>query len=221
MAKVFIGVGHGGLDPGAVANGLTEKEINLVMALRCKAELERHGVEVGMSRLKDEADTLEDEVKECNAFAPDCAIEVHNNAGGGDGFEVYYQTSGYRAQSRLLASSIEVEVKKIGQNSRGIKTRLTSTGTDYFGWLRGCTCPAVLLEGAFLDNKLDAEIIDTVDEQEKFGVAYAKGVLAFLGIEWISKEANYEAQYNLLNEKWLKLQCCLWAIKETIEEVLG
>lgn len=215
MAKVFIAVGHGGPDPGAVANGLTEKEVNLVMALRCKVELERHGVEVGISRTKDEADPLADEIKECNAFAPDCAIEIHCNAGGGKGFEAYYQTKKYKTNSRLLASAIEAEVKKIGQNSRGIKTRLTGTGADYFGWLRGCACPAVLLEGAFLDNQQDVAIIDTVEEQERFGVAYAKGVLAFLGIDWMP---SHESQYK---DKWQKLLCCLLAIKGTIEEVLG
>lgn len=34
MAKVFIGVGHGGVDSGAVANGLREADINLVMAVK-------------------------------------------------------------------------------------------------------------------------------------------------------------------------------------------
>ena len=29
MAKVFIGVGHGGSDPGAVANGFKEKDCNV------------------------------------------------------------------------------------------------------------------------------------------------------------------------------------------------
>ena len=33
MARVFIGVGHGGSDPGAAANGLVEKTVNLTMAL--------------------------------------------------------------------------------------------------------------------------------------------------------------------------------------------
>ena len=33
--KVFIGVGHGGSDPGAVANGFREKDLNLAIALAC------------------------------------------------------------------------------------------------------------------------------------------------------------------------------------------
>ena len=88
--KVFIGVGHGGSDPGAVANNTKEKDLNLSIALACKDILEKHGVNVRMSRTKDENDPISEEIRECNAFAPDLAIDIHNNAGGGDGAEVFY-----------------------------------------------------------------------------------------------------------------------------------
>ncbi|NBI84652.1 N-acetylmuramoyl-L-alanine amidase, partial [Clostridiaceae bacterium] len=48
--RVFIGVGHGGSDPGACANGLRESDVNLTMALAMKTALERAGVAVGISR---------------------------------------------------------------------------------------------------------------------------------------------------------------------------
>ena len=92
MSKVFIGVGHGGKDPGAVAGGLLEKDVNLVMALEMAQVLTRHGVEAALSRTVDEDDTLQEELREAKAFAPDLAVEIHNNAGGGDGFEAYVQT---------------------------------------------------------------------------------------------------------------------------------
>lgn len=81
MAKVFIGVGHGGADPGAVSGTWEEADINLVMALAMRDELERHGVTVGISRVKDENDLLQEEIDEANAFKPDVAVECHNNAG--------------------------------------------------------------------------------------------------------------------------------------------
>ena len=56
MVKVFLSAGHGGSDPGAVANGLYEKTINLNILLACKSELERHGIKVVCSRIKDEND---------------------------------------------------------------------------------------------------------------------------------------------------------------------
>ncbi len=186
--KVFIGVGHGGNDPGAQKNGIKEADANLVMALSLKAELERHGVVVGISRVRDENDPLEEEIREANAFAPDLAVECHNNAGGGDGFEALYQTNQFKAASYALAQAIEAEVKKIGQNSRGCKTKLNSSGKDYFGWLRQVKCPAVICEGFFVDSA-DRFIADTEAEQKAFGVAYAKGVLARLGITYMEGTA--------------------------------
>ena len=118
--KVFIGVGHGGSDSGAVGY-IVEKEANLVMALACRDYLVAHGVEVRMSRTKDEEDPINEEVRECNAFNPDLAIDVHNNSGGGDGFEVYHTLNG--GTGKVLAQNIEKQVIKIGQNSRGCKTR--------------------------------------------------------------------------------------------------
>lgn len=179
MAKVFIGVGHGGSDPGAVKY-LIEKDINLKMATACRDYLVNRGIEVKMSRTKDENDAISEEIKECNAFNPDLAVDVHNNAGGGDGFEVICSING--GVGGTLAKNIEAEVKKIGQNSRGIKTKKNSKGMDYFGFIRSIKCPSVICEGVFVDNKADAAQADTNKECIAFGEAYAKGILKTLGI---------------------------------------
>lgn len=178
--KVFIGVGHGGSDPGAVANGFEEADLNLAIALACQAELLRHGVIVQMSRTKDENDTLAQEIAECNAFNPDFAIDIHNNAGGGDGAEVYHGHTDKRDD--VLATNILDAIKAIGQNSRGLKTRRNANGTDYFGFVRSIKAPSIIVECAFVDNKKDIQIIDTAAEQKAMGVAIAKGVLKTLGI---------------------------------------
>ena len=184
--KVFIGVGHGGADNGAVANGLKEKNLNLAIALACRDELVRHGVMVGMSRTKDENDPLADEIKECNAFKPDYAVEIHNNAGGGDGVEIYHHFGG--GKGKTLASNILKEIVTIGQNSRGLKTKKNDQGKDFYGWIRQTKAPACLVECAFVDNKKDIAIIDTAAEQKKMGIAIAKGILKTLGIKWVAEK---------------------------------
>lgn len=185
MAKrVFLGVGHGGKDPGAVANGFEEADLNLSIALACQAELVRHGVIVGMSRTKDENDDLKEEINECNAFKPDLAVDIHNNAGGGDGAEAFHSHNG--GVSKTLAVNILDEIVKIGQNSRGAKTRKNSSGKDYYGFIRQTDAPAIIVECAFVDNKKDIQIIDTAAEQKAMGIAIAKGILKTLGIAYKS-----------------------------------
>ena len=90
MAKVFLSAGHGGSDPGAVAYGMKEKDINLQIMLACHNELIRHGVTVVCSRTKDENDPVSQEVKEANACGASVAVSFHTNAGKGDGSESYY-----------------------------------------------------------------------------------------------------------------------------------
>lgn len=192
--KVFIAIGHGGSDPGAVANGIKEKDAALVIGMSCVAELERHGVEVLASRYKDENDPVTERIKECNAFNPDVAVDLHLNMGKGDGAEVFHYSGG--GTSKTLAKNIANELKAAGQNLRngdsgkadGLKTKLNADGRDYFGFIRQTNCPAVIVEHAFLDNKTDVKIVDTVAEQKALGVADAKGILKTLGIKWKEPE---------------------------------
>ena len=180
MAKVYIDPGHGGSDPGAVKY-IIERDVNLVMALACRDYLNANGVSTKMSRTSNSTDTsINSMAREANNWGADLVISIHNNAGGGDGFEVYHTVGGGRGKT--LAQNIEAEVKKIGQNSRGLKTRRDTDGTDYYGMIRLTNAPAVICEGVFVDNATDVQIADTVDEQRAFGYAYAKGILKTLGI---------------------------------------
>ena len=182
MSKVFIGVGHGGIDPGAIANGLQEKDLTLAISQSVNSELVRHGVTTLMSRTKDENDAATEEIKECNAFGPDLAIDIHINAGGGDGAEAWHHYGG--GKGKTLAENVLAEVVKIGQNSRGAKTRKNDNGQDYYGFIRQTSCPAAIFEAAFIDTKNDIAIIDTAAEQKAMGVAIAKGILKTLGIAY-------------------------------------
>ena len=180
MAKVYIDPGHGGSDPGAVKY-IVERDVNLVMALACRDYLNATGVSTKMSRTSNSTDTsINSMAREANSWGADLVISIHNNAGGGDGFEVYHTVGGGRGKT--LAQNIEAEVKKIGQNSRGLKTRRDTDGTDYYGMIRLTNAPAVICEGVFVDNATDVQIADTEAEQKAFGYAYARGILKTLGI---------------------------------------
>lgn len=188
--RVYIDPGHGGSDPGAVKY-LVERDVNLVMALACRDFLEQNGVLVKMSRTTNGAKpTINEMAREANNWDADYVVSIHNNAGKGDGFEIYYGIGSDMSGSKGLAKNIEAEVKAIGQNSRGLKTKVNSEGKDYFGMIRLTNMPAVICEGVFVDNATDVKIADTTAEQKAFGVAYAKGILKTLGIDYSKKTTS-------------------------------
>ena len=115
-------------------------------------------------------------------------MEIHNNAGGGDGGEVFYSHLG--GKGKTLAENILAEIVKVGQNSRGIKTRVNSQGKDYYGFIRQTSCPAVIVECAFVDNAQDLKILATEGDRQKMGEAIAKGVLKTMGVAVQSEKAS-------------------------------
>lgn len=198
MVKVFLSAGHGGKDAGAVYDGLHEKTVNLNTLLACKNELERHGVTVVCSRMKDENDPVEQETKEANASGADIAVSFHANAGGGDGFEAFYFDP--CSKGKKLAALCEKYVKKLGQNSRGVKRG------NHLYFVRKTTMTAVLVESFFIDNTQDRSIGDTVAEHTAFGVAYARAILDYFGITYkenkpASTKPLYRVQVGAYNEK--------------------
>lgn len=176
MAKVFLNAGHGGSDPGAVALGLKEKDINLTTMLACNEVLVRHGVTTVMSRTTDVDESLQEIVTEANNSKADLMISFHANAGGGDGFEAYYWESS--AKGKRIAQLGEKYVKALGQNSRGLKSG------NHLYVIKNTSMPAVLFESFFVDNDVDNNIGDTVAERKAFGVAYAKAILEYFGIAY-------------------------------------
>lgn len=149
------------------------------MALACCNYLTAAGVDVKISRTTDKDSSIIEKVNAANIWGADLALDIHNNAGGGDGAEVYHSIVG--GTGKRLADNILSEFEKIGQNVRGAKTK-QENGTDYFGFIRLTDMPAVITEAVFVDNAADAAQADTDIECVQFGEAIAKGILKTLGI---------------------------------------
>lgn len=175
--KVFLGVGHGGSDPGAV-KFIVEKEFTLKTAKATGEYLKEYGIDYKLSRTADIDTEMNSKVRMCNDYKPDLVVDVHFNAGGGEGFEAYYSTVG--GTSKKLAENINAEVKKI-MSSRGVKTKTGSDGSDYFAIIRETYAPSVLCEGGFVDTKSDADFLK--ENYKKLAKAYADGIAKTLGVE--------------------------------------
>ncbi len=96
--RVVLDAGHGGVDPGMTSQWLREKDVTLDVAMRTRAELLSHGVDVVMVRTVDR-DLSADKRTDLDARSRlattgkvSAYISIHVNAGGASaqGIETYY-----------------------------------------------------------------------------------------------------------------------------------
>ncbi|MBU5313040.1 N-acetylmuramoyl-L-alanine amidase [Tissierella carlieri] len=178
MAKVFLDAGHGGKDPGALGNGLQEKDIALSVTLKVGNILANHGVTVGYSRTTDVFLELADRATRANNFGANVFVSVHCNA--------FSDTSAKGVETYSYpGSTTGANLSKSIQNSiiaSGVYTVNRGTKTADFAVLRLTNMPAALAELAFITNAQDADILR--NRQNDLAVAVSKGILNYLGIPY-------------------------------------
>lgn len=178
--KICLDPGHGGSDPGACGNGLLEKHVTLIVALKVRDYLQAVGYEVAMTRENDidvgstfASATVELQAR-CdisNNFGADVFVSIHNNSAGSAralGTETYYCAGS--TNGKTLAQCIDNQLTGLGLVDRGIKDdELYVTGhTD---------AVAALAELAFISNADDAaKLGDSEEWQDKFARAVARGI---------------------------------------------
>lgn len=126
-------------------------------------------------------------VRVANSYDPKetIFISIHNNAGGGEGFELY-TTKGVTKSDKLaesLANNMERTFKLYD-----MKLRYDFSDTDKdkevdFYVLRKTKCPAVLLECGFFDSRSDFDKLKDPLFQAHLGSFIYTGI-----IEYINKE---------------------------------
>ena len=182
-ATIYIAAGHGGSDPGAVSGKYIEKALTLKTALACQNYLRNYECETVMARTTDKSCTVAHKMEEVEKKRPSLVLEIHYNAGGGEGCEVYYWHT--HAPSKSLAQKVLAEMVKLGQKSRGIKE--SKAGTSYnFGMCRQAATtgiPSILGEYAFVDNAKDQAKINSDAKLRAVGEAYAKAAIVYLGLK--------------------------------------
>lgn len=177
--KIYINPGHSNKDPGAVGYE-TERVLNVKVSEYMNDHLlSTYDCETKMN--PGNMDSLTSITNDANTWGADLFVSNHNNAGGGDGYEALV----YNLKRVNLGKIFEKYVKKIGQNSRGVKLRPDLAVLKY------TTMPAILNESAFVDNKKD--IVDWNDDAElkKLGIAYAEASAEFLDLP---KKVNEDSQ---------------------------
>ena len=156
--------GEGGTHPGAQYNGLVEKELTLKVANSLKSELEKFdNITVKLTRTTDMDVSLEDRAVFAKNSDADFMYSIHFNASNEHEFygsEVWTSAFGnYYKKGCEFGQLVASEWNNLGIYQKGTKTRIGSSGKDYYGVIRQSVArgiPCVILEHAYLDNSVDA-----------------------------------------------------------------
>jgi len=189
MKKIFIDPGHGGQDPGAVGNGLREKDLTLKIALKTRDILRARyeGPSIKMSRTTDQTISLRERTNLANTWGADYLISIHINAGGGTGFESFIYNGNYRNKpnTKNLRSTIHNEIiSKVNFRDRGKKEA-------NFHMLRESTMPAMLTESGFIDHSEDAKKLKSDSFLTQIAEGHAQGIAKALDLKVKVAELYY------------------------------
>ena len=182
--KISVCIGHGKsqsgqYDSGAVASGYQEFKLARAIGKCLKQELSKYNCTVDLINY-DGDKNLAERIKYVNSKGYDLNMELHLNAGGGTGPEVYYKHNS--KQGKALAAAISKSIAtNLGLKDRGARTKLIS-GQDYFGCVREIKCMSFLVETVFIDTKGDRDKVIYASGQEQCAKAIATAVAKYYGL---------------------------------------
>ena len=107
VARVVIDPGHGGHDPGARGNGVSEAALVLDVATRLEALLKRQNVEVVLTRRGDTYVALEERTAVANKSAADLFLSIHANTNAVQsvrGIETYFLNFASNPEAEAIAA---------------------------------------------------------------------------------------------------------------------
>lgn len=185
--NICVSIGHGksakgGYDSGALGGGYQEFKIareigkyigEVFKGYDCKADVINYDATL----------YLTERIAHVNKHGYDLAMEIHLNASGGTGSEVYYKHKS--STGKKLAGAISKSIANtFGIRDRGAKVKINpSNGTDYFGFVRSCKCESLLIETVFIDTASDRKHVETAAGQRQCAEAIVKAVADFYGIK--------------------------------------
>ncbi len=194
IKKVVLDSGHGGEDPGTIANGITEKDYTLKISEYIHNRLDEMGVPNKMTRTSDVILTPSERPKKVQSFYGNgsdvIVVSNHINAGGGDGAEIIYALRNNDTFARKIANEFE----NAGQNVRKYyQRRLPSNpAKDYYYIMRDTpNNETVIVEYGFADSTGD-DISQLKNNWKKLAEAVTKAIVEYAGGKYVAPiDSNY------------------------------
>lgn len=178
---IVVDPGHGGSNPGAVANNDREADNNLAVGLKLRDKLTAAGAKVILTRSQDRTvapegsslgDELQARVNLAESNHADMFISIHSNENP-DPSIAGAMTFYHSAKSPQLAVSVQSElIKATGAVDKG-----TSPATFYV--LRNTSMPGILVEMGFVSNAAEASRLQNDSYQSNIAQGIFAGVVKY------------------------------------------
>ena len=192
---VVLDPGHGGKDDGAVGNGLREKDLSLDVALRVEKLLNLFNFPTVLTRRDDTFISLPERAAIANKLENAIFVSIHFNhaaSTSSTGVETFYASEKVAPEvawtwigffnkpepntadsgetlAGFIQTSLVVHMEAI---NRGIKGRPLYV-------VRHTRCAAVLVEGGFINNPLEARMIANSEYRDRLARSIAEGVMSY------------------------------------------
>lgn len=174
---IILDAGHGGTDSGAVNGNLTERDLNLEIALQTKAILNASGyTEVYLTRT-DNTTNLDNNARYtyANQMGGNLLVSIHLNGFSDpnvDGTQTMY---GKRTKDYAFAGVMQnaLTSQLTGINDRGISQFAS-------GVLLKSNMPSVITEAVFMSNPDEAQALASGTRQPQIAQGIANGITIWL-----------------------------------------
>lgn len=181
---IYLDAGHGGVDAGAEAKNIKEKDINLVLVKKLESVLVGKGATVYLTRDGDydlsktiknrKRSDLANRAKLINESDADIYISIHLNSTTESkwrGLQVFYNS--VNNENKILADTMYEVIKNNLSNVREVKKE-----NSYYMYKR-INVPGILIEAGFISNPSDNYILRDSFYQDKLVNNIAMGIIEY------------------------------------------
>lgn len=201
---IYLNSGHDtNSDPGAIFNGIEERNLNIAISKKLIPLLKQQGFKVEYVpdnlNLVKSIEWVNKKVKNIN---DGLALSIHCNCCKGNGAETFYYKQNVKS-NRIAKKLIQNYCKETGLKNRGAKSD-TQIRFGKLGWIRETKIWAVLIECFFMSNKQEMDF--AINNFDKIAYGIAKGVCSIYDIPYKEKKSiiKIEKQQNKIDFNKLK-----------------
>jgi len=175
---VIIDAGHGGEDLGAsAADGTTEKDLALAIALKVKSINNNPNINIKLSRETDKFITVVDRANFANVSNANLFVSIHMDKGGTEKFTgttcyIPSKNKLYLKESNMIAKNILASTSELFPESK-----ITSRKMGIFV-IENVNMPSVLFESGFISNPNDLKLVKT--NVDRIANMILKGIEGYL-----------------------------------------